>query len=175
MITYDKAKEQEDKVTEYYEDKFLKYDSEAKRIIVNQYDYSDLIMFDSKGKYHCLEVKYRRFDKAFHLREGVMVDYDKLIHICNKFNVKYFTLITLTSDGFYFKTKIDSNCYSEMRKLPKKSCFGAKEYIEKRVILTKNHEEIGYTSELDKHRVKADWSKLLSNIQESEFLKFKKK
>lgn len=173
-MDYTQAKYMENKVVDYYENEFKKVDPNSIKIYVNEYDYADLVMQDSKGNNHCIEVKYRTYDYKTLLFTGTFVDKAKLDNIKQRYGVSKFTLITLTSDGRFFKSIIHDKLLVVNKKAPKKSCFGEKEYVYKDFYVTNSHIETGYTSDLDVNKRPFIFEEvMLRGLTEEQQIKFK--
>lgn len=132
-ITYDKAKDIENKVTDYYEQLFKRVDPKSTKGGSNQYDFADLIMYDSKMMAHCLEVKTRSYTYGELLELGsILVEEKKLINIRNKYGCSNFTLITITKDNKIIKSKVNDSLEIKEYKAPISSCWDRR-YIKKRM------------------------------------------
>ena len=119
-------------------------------IEIDRYSPADLIIKDSMGNYHCLEVKVRENPYTLeHIsNQGTWVEKMKLDKLKELYGVNSFTLITITSDKYFIRTIIDYNCDIEERLCKKTTVFWNTERVRKIFLVQKKFEQVGKAQDI---------------------------
>lgn len=149
-MSYNKYKDIEQQIINYYTMLFKNVDNMCEVIEIDRYSPADLIIKDSMGNYHCLEVKVRENPYTLqHISgQGTWVEKIKLDKLKELYDVNSFTLITVTSDKYFIRTIIDYSCEVEERLCKRTTVFGNTDMVRKVFLVQKKFEQIGKAEEI---------------------------